>query len=470
MGLKSMLVLYTKLFLREEVTENEIDDLVLKWIIGSPHYHFDDLKEQLRRREKEEQAIVSREGLQKFYSLRYEEQDTIVHVYKFDNIEEKVLWTTECTFVQLKQGKYIAISLNCDLKEYNPRLPNKHKPYIIRLLVESGYCLSDGKFPIFAKPIIITQDNVSDVIDIMRGNSSHVMPLIYVSKGEKGCAINYSQLATWLSGIAHVAVEQDRKWTYILREKTKGRNAYGGYVGIYYPQNKSYELFDREEHFSEIDMMREISYSVQQALVNYQNLQEYNWNRVVFLKMKTKMELESKAEVDEFINSFQPINDELNEKVRSLNAQLEIYRDMATNSKGSGSLLKEGQLCEYYAGEKNDLLLTILQCTKEKMDINTRGYELLQSILDENEYYNYGKQIFEELKKILYRGKLNKSSKMELKKLGFDIIEDKGHPKLVFHHNPRYKFPVAGTPGSGRSGKNVYSDISEVIDIYKKPF
>lgn len=66
-------------------------------------------------------------------------------------------------------------------------------------------------------------------------------------------------------------------------------------------------------------------------------------------------------------------------------------------------------------------------------------------------------------------GKLNKSTKSDLRNIGFDVIEEKGHPKLIFHNNQKYKFTISGTPGSKRDGKNIYSDICEKLDIYKKP-
>lgn len=469
-----MLVLYTKLFLKNEITEFNIDDLIMKWVMGSPHFHFDNLKKSLQERENNEQGIESSERKQKFYSLHYDNADTLVHIYKLDNIDNKVLWSTEFTFVQKNTNKYITISLNCDLQEYNSRLPHKYKPYIIRLLIESGFCINDGNLPVSDKAIPITKENISDIVEAMEAKSTHFMPLVYVSKDYDDYAVDPGRLAIWLSGIAHVVVEEEKEWSFILKERTKGRNAHNGFVGIYYPQNQSYELFAKYSYFSDKDMAVDVFCTVQQALVNYQNIQEYNWNRVIFLRTKDKWKEEGEqksAELEEFISSFQPLNDELSEKVRSLNAQLEIYKNMAKNSKEGGSLLAGGNEREFYADEKKDFLLTLLHCLKEKVDKNTRGYELLVSILESNEFSNYGKQILNELKTILYRGgKLNKSSKADLKNIGFEVIEEKGHPKLIFHNNQKYKFTISGTPGSSRDGKNLYSDISEKIDIYKKPF
>lgn len=468
-----MLVLYTKLLLREETTENNIDEIMLKWVTGSPHFHFDNLQKSLLERENDEQGIESIEKKQKFYSLHYDNSDTLVHVYRLDNIDNRVLWSTECTFVQENGEKYITVSLNCDLQEYNSRLPHKHKPYIIRLLIESGYCMNDGNLPVSDKIIPISENNISDVVDIMEGKASNFMPLVYVSKDYDNYALDVDQLAIWLSGIAHIVVEEEKKWTHVLKERTRGRNAHNGFVGIYYPQNQLYELFTKRSYFSDRDMAVDVSCTVQQALVNYQSMQEYNWNRVIFLRTQDKWKEEGEqkaAELEEFVNSFQPLNDDLNEKVRSLNAQLAIYKNMIKNSKETGNLLEEGDEQEFYVGEKKDFLLTLLHCSKERMDKNTRGYELLVSILEANEFCNHGKHILNELKTILYRGgKLNKSSKSDLKNIGFDVIEEKGHPKLIFHNNQKYKFPISGTPGSSRDGKNLYSDICEKVDIYKKP-
>ncbi len=468
-----MLVFYTKLFLKTEITESNIDNLILKWVTGSPHFHFDNLQENLQRRENDEQEIESREKKQKFYSLHYDNTDTTVHVYKLDNIDNKVLWSTECTFVQENGNKYITISLNCDLQEYNSRLPHNHKPYIIKLLIESGYCKSDGNLPVSDKAIPITEDNISDVVEIMKAKSTHFMPMIYVSKNYDNYAVNVKQLAIWLSGIAHVVVEKEKKWSFVLKERTNSRNAHNGFIGIYYPQNQSYELFSENWYKASKDIEVDISCTVQQALVNYQNMHEYNWNKVIYLRTINKWREEGaqkSAELKEFVNSFQPLNDELSEKVRSLTAQLEIYKSMVQNAKEGGSLLEKGSINEFYVGEKKDFLLTILHCLKERMNKDTRGYELLVSIIESNEFCNHGKQILSELKTILYRGgKLNKSTKTNLRNIGFDVIEEKGHPKLIYHNSQKYKFTISGTPGSKRDGKNLYSEICEKLDIYKKP-
>lgn len=468
-----MLVLYTKMFLRNEVSEKNIDEIMLKWVTGSPHFHFDDLQKSLLERKNDEQGIESVEKQQKFYSLHYDNSNTLVHVYRLDNIDNRVLWSTECIFVQENDEKYITVTLNCDLQEYNSRLPHKHKPYIIRLLIESGFCKYDGSLPVSDKVIPISENNISDIVDIMKGRANNFMPLVYVSKDYDSYALDVNQLAIWLSGFAHVVVEEEKKWTHVLKERTDGRNAHNGFIGIYYPQNQLYELFAKNSYFQDRDMAVDISCTVQQAIVNYQSEQEYNWNRVIFLKTKDKWRKEGEqkeTELDEFMRTFQPLNDDLSEKVRSLNAQLEIYKSMIKNSKEAGCLLDEGNEQEFYVGEKQDFLLTLLHCTKERMDKDTRGYELLISILEANEFHNHGKKILSELKTILYRGgKLNKSSKSDLKNIGFDVIEEKGHPKLIFHNNQKYKFPISGTPGSGRDGKNLYSDICEKIDIYKKP-
>ena len=64
-------------------------------------------------------------------------------------------------------------------------------------------------------------------------------------------------------------------------------------------------------------------------------------------------------------------------------------------------------------------------------------------------------------------GRLNKTSKAQLRDLGFTIEEDGPHYKLVFH-DPRYMFTVSKTPSDHREGKNMISQIRAMIDINKK--
>lgn len=468
-----MLVLFTKLYLKNEVTNEDLEKLIIKWVTGSPHYHFENLEEELINNG--ENGIESIEKTQKFFVTSYNDNSTDIKIYKLNNQNNKTLWSTECAVVFNDKNKYITISLRCDIQEYNSQLPHKHKPYIIKMLVESGFCKSDGTLPVSDTPIYISDNNINDIANMMKTGKPFNLPIVYLSKNFNDYSVDPNKLAIWLSGIAHVVVEDSKEWSFKLRDLTNKKNAHNGYVGVYYPKTTLYDLFARASHKEKKKHAINISCNVQQALVNYENPDEYTWNKIIHLQNKEKINTlktsgeETKQELQEFIDSFQSINDDLNDKVRSLKAQLDIYKNMVKNSKQECTLLNSGEEDEFYAGEKKDLVLSLLNQIKDKINEDTRCFELLDSILKANEYNGCGKHIFKQLKTILNTSeKLSKSSKSDLKEIGFDVIEDNAHPKLIFHNNQKYKFPISGTPGSSRDGKNLNSDICKKLDIYKK--
>ena len=53
------------------------------------------------------------------------------------------------------------------------------------------------------------------------------------------------------------------------------------------------------------------------------------------------------------------------------------------------------------------------------------------------------------------------------KELGFEVVSEKNHYKIVFKGDEKYWFPISKTPSDGRSGRNLASDIIKRLSIYK---
>ena len=54
----------------------------------------------------------------------------------------------------------------------------------------------------------------------------------------------------------------------------------------------------------------------------------------------------------------------------------------------------------------------------------------------------------------------------ELKKIGFEVVSESPHYKLVYK-NSKYWFTVSKTPSDKRGGKNLASDITRRLSVYK---
>ncbi len=144
-------------------------------------------------------------------------------------------------------------------------------------------------------------------------------------------------------------------------------------------------------------------------------------------------------------------------------------RTMSTNIKWAyQKRFKDGQVlinpCTLGYKKEGDEYANALQNYAE----DTRAYELLKATIDDNPVKGYGKEIFERIKQIFSRGEGIKDKEFaELRELGFEVVSEKNHYKIVFKGDEKYWFPISKTPSDGRSGKNLASNIIKRLSIYK---
>lgn len=180
-------------------------------------------------------------------------------------------------------------------------------------------------------------------------------------------------------------------------------------------------------------------------------------------EVKVKSEL-----LDEFDSENGSLEEQLSQAKRRnamLSARIEMLEQGQT---GEGGLLTMTDKKEFYDYEQYDLIMTILSNALQNYAEDTRAYELLKATIDDNPIKGYGKEIFERIKQIFSRGEGIKDKEFaELRELGFEVVSEKNHYKIVFNGDERYWFPISKTPSDGRSGKNLASDIIKKLSIYK---
>ena len=178
-----MLVFSTRLPLRKEVTQRDCLELFLEWLNGSPHYQTDEICFDVNAHDDYD---YTKENIT--FSVRHFKDDSIeLSACRLENRETNVIWDNDCIFLNEQGKKSLLIQLNCNWMDFRTDLPHIHKPYIVRMFVEKGFCDIDGQLPITDEPIIAGQDNYEEYRDIMCGNFPYEMPVVYVSK-------DYSQI------------------------------------------------------------------------------------------------------------------------------------------------------------------------------------------------------------------------------------------------------------------------------------
>lgn len=86
---------------------------------------------------------------------------------------------------------------------------------------------------------------------------------------------------------------------------------------------------------------------------------------------------------------------------------------------------------------------------------------------NENQITGKGKETFETIKKIFSNGGgISPQNIAELKGIGFEIVSEKSHYKIVYK-NGKYWFAISKTPSDKRGGKNLASDIVRRLSVYK---
>lgn len=474
-----MLVFSTKLPLKPDTSYQTCIELFIQWITQSEHYPINSISYDINSRS----DFTVTEGAITFSISYYADDQIELAACRLENREKDAVWVNDCIVLQQGDTKTLLIQLNCNRLTFNSQLPPIHKPYIVRQFVEGGYCGCDGSIAIGDIPIISDDATFDLCTKIMTGKANLTMPVVYISCDYwGGTAISAEYLARQLSGVAHVFVEKQNKISMKLKESTSGKNVYNGYVGIYLPGSTYCEKFDRTYFEDHKAMGRAIIDSVWSALINRIDASVYNWNQIMTLQAKQKMahwqdmSIATKEELDKYLSSFDSENEELKKKVDSLNlqnqklhSQLDAQR-IATEAAKAGGFYKLGSEQDLYPGEHSDLLYSILSQALKKYDENSRAHTIITSLLQVNPFVGQGKQMLEDLKNILGSGgRLTAADKGRLKNMGFVIEEEGSHYKITFHDS-RYMFTIAKTPSDHREGKNLFSDISKMLDIDRKIF
>lgn len=146
-----------------------------------------------------------------------------------------------------------------------------------------------------------------------------------------------------------------------------------------------------------------------------------------------------------------------NLSIKNMSLQSKIqYRDEALSSK-SGSKVLNYDLDDWYPGECNDFLLSILSQIKSRLIPGSRAEEITNSLLESNQPVNEGDEILDILKNICIKNScqiISESDKRSLEKYGFEFPENNGHQKIIPFNDPSRLLVVASSPSDKRGANN----------------
>lgn len=385
-------------------------------------------------------------------------------------------WVTEIVGVQ-DTGLCVSVRLYSDVLVTGIEPPSPRKPHIIKQLFEALGGGKDGPLIVRDKPHFLKEDDVETAGLIVRGNSECRLPVVYASVGFDGYPfIDVDTVAKWLSGVAHVVVEPSRRFSRNLAQAVGGQNAYGGAVGLYWPQGGGRpRRFLPREFDSSKNLILDLQNELREAWLYVQSTKSCTWAdlREAAARHKIHALRESHStEIDEFSKAFDEENAALRERATQAEAQLVHLRaalqSLQDRLASAGQMpLAAGQEQELYPGEISDAILATLEESLAMTGEGSRRETIIRDLLDANQISDMRGKIETAIREAL--ANTTKVTNRELKILsnaGFTITDGGKHYKAVFADDQRYAFTIFKTASDHRSGQNL---VGEMVRKLLKP-
>lgn len=461
-----MLSFSTEFPVAQGSTPEAFIETVKSWILASPFTAFppDGLKLLTLGADKS-----IRSGNQRVEITGASHDDEIAVSIKLTVSDDDVDWITEISYAGQREP-WVSVRTFRDSASPVAHLPPAKKPVVVMTLLDALTGGWDGGVQVAKTARRLSSDEVDLAAGLISGDSGCYLPVVYVSANFDGSYwVDANALARELCGMAHVVAEPDRHFSRRLR--LEAESAYGGAVGIYWPDGSGRRLVRPNWTLKNADRRKAISKEVRQALLNRRPLTWCSWAAAQQLQSRLAIRALKESgsdQVDVYIATFDAelaLKDEAlqaaESEIRRLAGELRASRQRSATS---GVRVKVGSEQDYYPDEIITVIRDAASDAISRVQDNGRRQHILRAIIEENEPNDLPSQRREKLKSILrdYRT-ITKEVRDGLTDLGFAIAEDGKHIKITYQSDDRYVFILPKTASDHRGGLNSVSDIAKRI-------
>ncbi len=403
------------------------------------------------------------------------------------------LWRTEAVlrFKQEQTGSnLIRIRTLCIANQANAILEIPKKPYIIKGLLKAGWGGVDGEIDVSDSALYLepNDEDLEFAAAVIGGKATRNLPVIYVSARSNEvhdlCDDLIEKLAYRLGGIAHVVVEPNRKFSFELRNRTEGKNVYGGSVGIYLPSSGLAARFYRSWQLpGERDLLDRVTAEAV-AIRSRMPAEGLDWSELQEQALRQQRSSRGAdadfAELEkiylEEIKALKEQIDDYKANVETLNASLALKSDTGFESGQFVDSIAEAIGGEIYRGEIADRLRFAAQVAlrnqdKEGIDKRSRAtFEVLSATVSSS----LGLKRFDSELERATKDKKGLADKVAalLAGHGFDAVTTNSHVKI----SPRDGLVGIGpitlpaTSSDHRAPKNTRSQVRTELGLTRLDF
>lgn len=463
-----MLSFATEFPLAEDSRAERFLDTIKSWIIASPHAKFtsENLAPLTIGHEK---SVVSSNA--KIEISGAEEPEEVAVSVRYTVTDENVDWITEISYAGIREP-WVSVRTYRDSAGPVSHLPPAKKPVVVMTLLDALGGGRDGEVTVAKTPYRLSNDDVELAARLIRGDAGCYLPVVYLSATFDGSDyVSADTLARDLCGMAHVVVEPNRPFSQRLQLESDSSNAYGGAVGIYWPDGAGRHLVLPNRSASITERRQSIARAVRQALLNRRPSHWCSWTAAQQLASKVAIRTlreSGSEEVDLYIASFDAEialkNAEIQaaeDEIRRLKSALRADRQ---NTLTGGVRIKISSEQDYFPEEIISVIRDAAADAISRVQPNGRREHILRAVANSNPASEVPREGREKLKEIFrdYRS-MSKDVRSGLAELGFSIADDGKHYKAVYRADDRYSFSIPKTSSDHRAGLNLASDMAKQI-------
>jgi hypothetical protein len=441
-------------------------ETVKAWLLASPHNAFSRDGLALLRLGSEKSIRAKNQHVE--LAGAAEDQEIAVSI-RFTASQDDVDWVSEISFAGSREP-WVSIRTFRDSSSPVTHLPPAKKPVVVMTLLDALGGGWDGGVQVGKSPRMLSSDEVDLAASLIAGEAGCYLPVVYISVDFNGVYwVDPNALARELCGMAHVICEPDSHFSQRLRLEVEP--AYGGAVGIYWPDGAGRRLVRADRSLKGPDRRRAISKEVRQALLNRRPLTWCSWPAAQQAQSRLAIRALRESgsdQVDLYISTFDAelaLKDAAIEaaeaEIRRLSGEIRSARQRTSDS---GLRVKIGTEEDYYPNEILGILRDAAASALENVQSGGRRAHILSAIAANNPSSEVPAQGRDKLKALLRGYKsMTKDVRDGLSDLGFSISEDGKHFKVVYKGDDRYTFALPKTSSDFRAGLNSASDIAKRI-------
>ena len=407
-------------------------------------------------------------------------------------------WLTEAILSETNDGDvWVTVRASYEITRIDAVPPVSPKPpQLPRLLIQALKGGMDGSIETLDREHSLTSSNVEFVADAMRGKLGNRLPIIYCSADFQGVGSERPQrLARRLYGSAHIFSEPDRYFSNRLRLAVNGFNAYGGSIGVYWPDGTQRRLFYLNADLpSDMELESAIVEYVQQTAREFRLPPDAYWTsiqerlRAIQFKeaaaqshlvvSKNEAEAaEAKKDSAAYIDTFDAevtalkaerhnLSDELAlAEAEILRLKTRLHDSHLANVESGVPVTIHSTEQDFYACERQSIVIDAIQHYLNNACVDdSRRMHIIQDMLKRNSPQS---NVEEKLKllKTQFEGfrALTPPMRSTLGDLGFSISDIGAHVKLTWFDDDRYTFTLPKSGSDSRGGRNSFADLRRLF-------